>query len=228
MPAPIHPDSLPDELRPAAQFVLRRLLADDIPDYADGRLDADPDHKALVEAVLRADPEARRQLEEYRKLCAPLTDDEKSEFARRILARIRGQAPAGDGDASPANPGGAPDELRTLPFPIPAPDSMFAMAAHELPQMLNLSQLLRGFSVEASESVLQPGEATTLRISREVVPGENAQPSVVMHWPGGTSDPLLFADEFGGWVAKADVLVPWKDAVEFANQQQIRLSMGKD
>ena len=86
MPTSIQSDSVPEPVRSAAKVILRTLLADDLPDYADGLLDHDPEHKALVEKALRNDPEAQRQLDEYMRLSMPLSDAKRDAIAARIHA----------------------------------------------------------------------------------------------------------------------------------------------
>lgn len=103
MPDPSHSDSLPARLRPAARRLLRLSLADDIPDFADGKLDGDPELKALVEEVVRTDLEASRLLAEYVQLRDALPKTDTVALANRILARVPAPAPAKvDAESFPA------------------------------------------------------------------------------------------------------------------------------
>lgn len=84
-----HPASPTDPATRAALADLRdRMLADVLPDYADGLLDGDSTAKSAVEELLCTNAEARAFLKDYRSACASRTAMEWNALADRVLTFV--------------------------------------------------------------------------------------------------------------------------------------------
>jgi hypothetical protein len=107
------------------------------------------------------------------------------------------------------------------------PDLKRALAAGEshLPEQIDVSRLLPGFTVLARGSVRRPGEATVFTFSCPVKRESQPPPDVVVSWPpDGSSRPCVFRENFGLWMAEIEIELRYRDAVSLHGEGKIAIT----